>query len=324
MLLLVGGALLAALNMTGAVVLDAALSTQQTQALYLAESGMARALKLYGQKDAICADLAKDGSHSFGGGSFTVVSAIEITEPEKQCRVRVTGSVGGASRTIEGDMRRSTNGFPPQANVDFNSPLGICIHPDCTPTNWTFTPAGNWWQDFGGSALSIPTNSRAAYVEKTSPGGGSSAHGGGYKFYPPITRAGGTKLTISFDYKNTVNGGAEKMSVDFTLYEANTLRSWSTSSQLTTFKDGNTPGWVTSGTRTSSVSPAYTYTAPASPTITLPSGPPIYINRIDFTLSAGAGMTYKTWIDNIKIDGENTGLTTEEKTVLLNWREVIH
>lgn len=328
-LFLIAGALATAFSLSRSVVRDATISAQQVQALFLAESGLARALKRYGNGTP-CSGLGPDGPYSLGAGTFSVTdfsttsgaatdfsgAALSAT----QCRVQIIGVVSGVARTLEGIMQRSTNGFPPQANVDFNSPAGNCVYPSCTPTNWTFTPAGNWWDDFGGSTLSSPANSRAAYVEKTSPGGGASAQGGGYSFYPPISRSGGQTLTISFDYKNIVNGGANKMSVDFTLYEAGTSRKWSTLAQGTTFKDGNTPGWVTSGT---TVSPSYTYTAPASPTITLPSGPTIYINQIDFTLSAGSGMTYKTWLDNIKIDGADTGLTTEEKAVLLSWREVV-
>lgn len=320
MLLLVGGALIAALNMTGAVVLDAALSTQQTQALHLAESGMARALKRYGQ-GTLCADLGPDGPHALGAGSFTVTSGVTtgfngLALPVLQCRVRVIGSVGGAVRTIEAIMERSTNGFPPEANPDFNAPPGACVYPGCMPTNWSFSSDG--WDDTGGPALPLPANSRAAYIWKT-PGGGVSTTAGGYNFSPSITRTGPKVLNVSFDYRNIVQGGASKIKVFFTLHEkAPGTRSWTS----TTFQEGATPGWVRSGTTTTSTSPAYVYTAPASPTITLPSGT-IYIDRISFTLSSDSGNSYQAWLDNISIDGEETGLTTEERAVIKVWREVM-
>ncbi|QDZ28279.1 hypothetical protein [Noviherbaspirillum sp. UKPF54] len=309
-LFLIAGALATAFGLSGSVVRDATMSAQQAQALFLAESGLARALKRYGN-GTLCGSLGPDGPYSLGQGNFTVVSggATDFSGaalPAAQCRVQVKGIVSGVSRTIEGIMQRSTNGFPPQANVNFNQPVGTCVYPGCMPTNWNFSQAG--WLDTGG-----PDSSRAAYIAKSASGSGIDVSAGGYSFYPPITRVGPKTLKIDVDYKNSVVGGSKKIHVNFWLYQqAPGTGVWSTVANGTAIDSGNTSGWLRTGTPGGE----------ASATINLPAGT-FRIDRIDFKLTADSGNNYSSVIDNISIDGEDTGLTTEEKAVLLSWREVV-
>lgn len=327
-LLLIGGALTALFAQTGSSVADAAMAEQQAQALFVAEAGVSRAIRVYGHdtSTSACANLSSvsPGPYSFGAGMFSFSSSASFTETGAdnkyfgyaKCRVHILGKVGNVWRVIEANLLKSSTGFPPAANMDFNQPGGACNSPGCTPTNWNFdvlTNAVNTqaWVDSGGKA-----GTRGLYLKKQNgPSTGTAA--GGYNFDPPITRRGGSTLQLDFDYKNVINGGSNKMSVVFTLYEkaipAKSGRRWTT----TVFYSGDTSGnWMRSGASG----------APASPSVTLNNSvlnEKLYINAVDFTLKLDSGNNYETWLDNIQIDGEETSFTSEERALVTEWREVV-
>jgi hypothetical protein len=327
-LLLIGAALATLFGQTGSSVADATMAEQQAQALFIAEAGVSRAVRVYGHdtSTSACANLSTSspGPYSFGAGTFSFNSSTSFTETTSdnkyfayaKCRVRITGKAGNVSRVIEANLLKSSTGFPPAANMDFNQPSGTCNAPGCTPTNWNFNVLSNAvntqaWTDSGGK-----TSTRGLYLRKQNgPTTGTAA--GGYNFDPPITRLGGSTLHLDFDYKNVIGGGANKMSLVFTLYEkavpAKSGRRWTT----TVFYSGNTSGnWMRSGTSG----------APASPSVTLNNtllNEKIYINAVDFTLSLDSGNDYETWLDNIQIDGEETSFTSEERALVTEWREVV-
>lgn len=323
-LFMIAAALATAFGLSGSVVRDATMSTQQVQALFLAESGMARALKRYGD-GVLCANLglktitpavSPDGPYNLGQGSFSILSGVAATtdfagnvSSVPLCRVQVVGTVAGVSRTIEALMQRSTNGFPPDANVNFNLPVGSCVYSaGCMPTNWNFQQQG--WDDTGG-----PDSSRAAYIYKTSSGQGVDVAAGGFSFSPPITRVGPRTLKIDVDYSNTVQGNGNKIHVNFWLHQQSPGTAvWATNQNPNAPIDsGNTSGvWRRTGTAGNA----------ASATITLPAGT-FRINQIDFKLTADSGNIYSARIDNITIDGEDTSLPTEEKAIIRFWREVV-
>jgi hypothetical protein len=108
LLLIVFVALILALafNMTQSETWDTHSESAAVKALFLAESGVERASWRFIDGTA-CTDLAVDGPHGLGQGSFTVVNAYD-TEFDgatalagNACRVRVTGNVGQHARTLE-------------------------------------------------------------------------------------------------------------------------------------------------------------------------------------------------------------------------------
>src|SRR5437867_3038304 len=110
-MLLLAGALATAFNVTSALVQDSVMNLQQTQALFVAESGLARAIQRWGTYSGgspYCASYGTEGPYNFGAGAFTIsyfntaVSGAALTDQKTQCRVQVTGTVSGAgvSRTV--------------------------------------------------------------------------------------------------------------------------------------------------------------------------------------------------------------------------------
>jgi len=97
-LLVIAAALATALSLSGSVVRDAAMSEEQAEALFLAESGIERtAQRLSG---TACASLGTEGPFTLGSGSFSVVAPAPYIDTGL-CRVRVSGTVRQVTRTVD-------------------------------------------------------------------------------------------------------------------------------------------------------------------------------------------------------------------------------
>ncbi|HEX9628041.1 MAG TPA: hypothetical protein VGA00_13965 [Acidiferrobacterales bacterium] len=156
LLLIVLAGLLAALRRSGADFIDTALNNDAVEALFLAESGVARAGARLGGVG--CAGLAPDGPVNLGRGSFTLVAAATVGG---ECRVRVAGRVGSVTRTIEADF---TSGFAEH----FPTPPPPLIPPP-TPTGWTATESngagfGGWDNVIYGNAPGSTPLTGSVYV----------------------------------------------------------------------------------------------------------------------------------------------------------------
>src|SRR5437879_11407906 len=75
-MLLLAGAMATAFNVTSALVQDSVMNLQQTQALFVAESGLAQAVQQWGtypgSSSPYCATYATKGPFNFGAGAFTI------------------------------------------------------------------------------------------------------------------------------------------------------------------------------------------------------------------------------------------------------------
>jgi hypothetical protein len=98
LLIVVGFAVLVSLDMSGSDVSDSTSQHNSVQALFLAESGLE---EVAGRMPAVggCAGIAPPYTRTLGAGSFTVVSA---GIAGVLCQVRVSGTVGNVTRTVDG------------------------------------------------------------------------------------------------------------------------------------------------------------------------------------------------------------------------------
>lgn len=100
------------LRLSGTDIRDTALQNDSVEALFLAESGLERALQRLAA-GTTCAGLAPDGVFTLGRGDFQIQSATVVGSI---CRVRVLGRrlLSGsfsAQRLIEGDLVMSSGGW---------------------------------------------------------------------------------------------------------------------------------------------------------------------------------------------------------------------
>ncbi len=98
LLIVVGFTMLVSLTMSGSDVSDSTSQHNSVQALFLAESGLE---EVAGRMSAVggCAGIAPPYTRTLGPGSFTVVSA---GIAGLFCQVRVSGTVGSVTRTVDG------------------------------------------------------------------------------------------------------------------------------------------------------------------------------------------------------------------------------
>lgn len=107
LLIVVGMAVVVALKMSGSDVFDTASQQNSVQALFLAESAVERtAQRLSG---TACASLGTEGPISLGSGSFSVVAPAPYVDAGL-CRVRVAGTVGSVTRTVDAWLSSSGGG----------------------------------------------------------------------------------------------------------------------------------------------------------------------------------------------------------------------
>lgn len=101
-LLIIGAALATALSMSGSAARDAAMSEEQVEALFLAESGIERALRRLANGTA-CASLVPDSpaSQSLGAGTLSLLTA---SGSSTNCQIRIRGTVRGTTRTVDAQI----------------------------------------------------------------------------------------------------------------------------------------------------------------------------------------------------------------------------
>jgi hypothetical protein len=153
------------------------------EALYLAESGVERALKRYATGAAACGalgelpitDLSQLGLGAVSGRTITILdglttdfSNVALVSSQTQCRVRVTARINASnvSRTIHAIVDR--NLLQGANNHNFNN-TSLAAAPDAA---WTFQPA-NTYRDNGGPDGTFPNCRRAAWFVKTTAGAGA-------------------------------------------------------------------------------------------------------------------------------------------------------
>lgn len=122
LLIVVGMAVVVALKMSGSDVFDTASQQNSVQALFLAESATERAAARLGGGTA-CASLAPD-TGSLGAGTYSVTSAAVVGS---NCQIRVSGTVGSATRTADVVLSNAGGG-------------AITAGPSMTPYADTATP----------------------------------------------------------------------------------------------------------------------------------------------------------------------------------------
>ena len=158
------------------------------EALYLAESGVERALKRYATGVANCGavaptlaevitDLNQLGLGAVSGRTITILEGlttdfanppVALVSSQTQCRVRVTATISGSnvSRTIHAIVDR--NLLSGAHNHNFNNPSIAAV-----PSGWLLAPLGTYAENRGPDGA-LPCN-RAAMIWKPNAGGGAAA-----------------------------------------------------------------------------------------------------------------------------------------------------
>ena len=199
------------------------------EALYLAESGVERALKRYATGAAACGalgeppitDLNQLGLGAVSGRTITILDGlttdfsnppVALVSSQTQCRVRVTARINASnvSRTIHAIVDR--NLLQGSNNHNFNN-TSLAGAPDAA---WTFQPA-NTYRDNGGPDGVFPNCRRSAWFVKTTPGAGA-VNASGTTAIPalpvPVTVAAPSATTVHF-HRRVVNRGAHATCVAF-------------------------------------------------------------------------------------------------------------
>jgi hypothetical protein len=207
-------AVIVAASQSGGDVYGSDANADGMQALFLAESGIERALKRFATGTA-CAALGVEtitNLSTLGLGTTTHRIVIDtglstdfagVALPATQCRVRVTGTVLGRniSRTVHAIVDRNllggiTGAVPPAFNPAFNNPLTAGA-----PSSWTLTSPGAQpgYADNGGPDLEGATCSRSAWVLKDRTNNYEARAMGVATVNFTVT--GGTATTVTFHYR---------------------------------------------------------------------------------------------------------------------------
>ena len=184
------------------------------QALFLAESGIERALKRFATGTACGAglsetitDLSTIGlgttSHRIVIGTGETTDFAGVALPATQCRVPVTGTVlsGNISRTVHAIVDRNllgamTGAVVPPFNPAFNNPLAAGA-----PTSWTLTSPGvqPGYANNGGPDLQGAACSRSAWLLKDRTNNYEVRSMGVANVNFTVT--GGTNIAVTFHYR---------------------------------------------------------------------------------------------------------------------------
>lgn len=288
------------LRLAATSVNDSLLNHDGVAALFLAETGLERAAGQLAAGTVTCgAGLA--GSWTLAGGTISIANlgAGFTTDfagaalPSGQCRVQATGTTGlfTAQRSIEAIIATSGGNLLGSANANFNAPNTPCPPSTCTPTGWVLS----LWDDTGGV-----DGTRAAYVEKPTPGPSDVTSAGQFSMTPFTVTAPAT-LTMSFDYKlvSAVIAGGQTMQLAMRLFSGATP-------YLGTPNPFSRPhtGVFQNGTITFSI----------------PGTGPVTIDGFDFTLTAKSGSAKWAWLDNLVLTSSGGGSSTAS---VIRWRERI-
>lgn len=213
-------AVIVAASQSGGDVYGSDANADGMQALFLAETGIERALKRFATGTA-CAALGVEtitNLSTLGLGTTThriVIGAGLSTDfagvalPATQCRVPVTGTVLGRdiSRTVHAIVDRNllggiTGAVPPTFNPAFNNPLTAGA-----PSSWTMTaPAGQTgYANNGGPDAIAGACTRSAWVVKERTGNYEARAEGLANVN--FTLTGGSTTTVTFHYRINDRGG---------------------------------------------------------------------------------------------------------------------
>jgi len=145
---MLGVVLVIAHQMAATDVHDSGAQNLSVEAVFLAESGLERARRRFGDGTA-CTALGVDGPHNLGQGSFTVNSGATTdfdgvtVLPVNQCRVQVTGRITATNvaRTIEGIIQMGAKvqkGFFQKNTGNGNQTIaGVGFQPRAVIFFWT-------------------------------------------------------------------------------------------------------------------------------------------------------------------------------------------
>ncbi len=287
------------LRTTATGVNDSLLQHDAVMALYLAESGIERAAGQLSAGTTTCG-AGLSGTWNYAGGTLSIINiGADSTRdfngaalPAGKCRVRSTGGAGlfAAQRTLEAIINTNGN-LLGGANAAFNAPTPpSCANPGPAPNGWVLSPGG--WDSCGG-----PDGSRAAYVEKPSPGSSEVTSAGQYSF-SPFTITAPTTLTLTFDYKlNTSGGGGQRMELTFFLISGATQYT----AAGAPFQTSHT-GVFQNG----------------SVTFNVPGSGSVSIDGFAFEMVARSGQPKYGWLDNLLLTGSGAGTASVER-----WRELV-
>jgi hypothetical protein len=212
-------AVIVAASQAGSDVYGSDANADGMQAMFLAETGIERALKRFATGTACGAGLGETitdlSTAGLGTATHTIVIGTGLTTdfagvalPATQCRVPVTGTVlaRNVSRTVHAIVDRNllggiTGAVPPAFNPAFNNPLTAGA-----PSSWTLTqPAGqNGYANNGGHDLIGAVCSRSAYVIKPLTNNYESRAQGVANV--DFTVTGGTITTVTFHYRMNDRG----------------------------------------------------------------------------------------------------------------------
>lgn len=103
LLIVVAFAVVVALSMSGSNMNDTAMQHNSVNALFLAESGVERAVQRYGSGTACGAALQDGAPIALGGGSFQVITPVPFVTGGL-CQIRVRGIYGGSTRTVDAQL----------------------------------------------------------------------------------------------------------------------------------------------------------------------------------------------------------------------------
>jgi hypothetical protein len=329
LLIVVAFAVLVSLTMSGSDVSDSTSQHNSIQALFLAESGVERAAALIttgGAAACSATGLNAGSDYALGDGVFQVlaVPAPAYDALTGLCRLRVTGRLHGASRTVEVDLRAgggSVYNFPDAASMNDWATAGPATTYRTTsfcPTSPGVIPAGtnditagyilanNSTYVARDAAQPTGANAGSFYVHTADITNGNTSGGrvAGYRettLTSPITA--GTTINASFYFRKERNGGQPDwifMAIDLAATDGTLYRLWceGASSDI---------AW---GAIATSVAP-----------FTVPAGKTIDRLRLVFDLknkTSGAGTSDKrlqqVWWDQVNLGGGGA-------TSLVRWTE---
>ena len=203
-------AVIVAASQSGGEIYGSDANADGMQALFLAESGIERALKRFATGTACGAALAETINDlttiGLGNSTHQVVIGTGLTTdfagaalPATQCRVPVTGSVlaRSVSRTVHAIVDRNLlGGVTGVFNPAFNNPLTAGA-----PSSWTLTqPAGQvGYANNGGPDTIGAACSRSVYLLKDRTNNYEARSMGVANVNFTIT--GGTNITLTFHYR---------------------------------------------------------------------------------------------------------------------------
>jgi hypothetical protein len=210
-------AVIVAASQSGGDIQGSDANADSLQALYVAETGIERALKRFATGTACGGALAETitdlssiglGTTAYritiGAGLTTDFAGVALVSSQTQCRVPVTGTViaSNVSRTIHAIVDR--NLLPAANNHNFNNTLAA-LAPDAA---WTFNPPGTY-RDNGGPDGTFPNCRRAAWFLKLT-AGAAAVNASGSTTIPvlpvPVTVAAPSTTTVYF-HRRVVNRG---------------------------------------------------------------------------------------------------------------------